>query len=135
MSIESWHTYPKVYNMGHAAIRDLLLDEVIVEEKIDGSQFSFGLFLNPETGATELKVRSKGAVMITDAPEKMFAAAVETARSLPLTVGLTYRAEYLLKPKHNTLCYNRTPTRPHLHRHGGVAGPAGGWKWSDKRCQ
>lgn len=111
MSLESWHTYPKVYNMGHAAIRDLLLDEVLVEEKVDGSQFSFGTFHNPDTGELELKVRSKGAVMIPDAPEKMFTAAVETARSLPLLPGVTYRAEYLSKPKHNTLCYSRIPTK------------------------
>ena len=111
MSMESWHTYAKVYNMGHAAIRDLLLDEVLVEEKVDGSQFSFGKFHNPDTGELELKVRSKGAVMIPDAPEKMFTAAVETARSLPLLPGVTYRAEYLSKPKHNTLCYSRIPTK------------------------
>ena len=64
----SWHTYPKVYAMGHAAIRDLLRDDVVVEEKIDGSQFSFGVFVNPITELRELKVRSKGAGMIADSP-------------------------------------------------------------------
>jgi hypothetical protein len=42
----SWHSYPKLYAMGHRAIADLLLDDVIVQEKVDGSQFSFGLFDN-----------------------------------------------------------------------------------------
>ena len=36
-------SYPKVYNLGHKAITDLLLDPIIVEEKVDGSQFSFGM--------------------------------------------------------------------------------------------
>ena len=37
-------SYPKIYSLGHAAILDLLDGRVIVEEKVDGSQFSFGLF-------------------------------------------------------------------------------------------
>jgi len=32
----SWHSYPKIYNLGHRAIRDLLEDPVVVEEKVDG---------------------------------------------------------------------------------------------------
>lgn len=110
---DSWHTYPKVYNLGHAGVKDLLLDEVIVEEKIDGSQFSFGVFVPLDTATPELRVRSKGAIMLVDAPEKMFAPAVETAKALRplLREGWTYRAEYLSKPKHNTLCYNRIPER------------------------
>lgn len=34
----SWHSYPKLYAMGHRAIADILLDDVIVQEKVDGSQ-------------------------------------------------------------------------------------------------
>ena len=34
--MSSWHSYPKVYALGHSAIKDLLLDSVILEEKIDG---------------------------------------------------------------------------------------------------
>ena len=41
---DSWHSFPSVYAVGHAALADLFLDDVIVEEKVDGSQFSFGLF-------------------------------------------------------------------------------------------
>ena len=113
--MDSWHTYPKVYAMGHAGIRDLLLDEVLVEEKIDGSQFSFGVFPDATTGEPTLKVRSKGAVMIIDAPEKLFSAAVDTAKRLlpDLRLGWTYRTEFLAKPKHNVLCYTRVP-RQHL---------------------
>ena len=35
-------SYPKVYAIGHRAIGDIFKDTVLVEEKIDGSQFSFG---------------------------------------------------------------------------------------------
>ena len=101
----SWHSYPKLWNLGHAAIKELLFDEVVVEEKVDGSQFSFGVFDG------ELKVRSKGVEMAPDAPEKMFSKAVETVLSLKemLIPGWTYSAEYLQKPKHNVLAYDRVP--------------------------
>lgn len=102
---DSWHSYPQVYALGHRALKELFLDPVIVEEKIDGSQFSFGLF---EDG---LRVRSKGQVMLVDAPEKMFDRAVETVKALPLHEGWTYRAEYLRKPHHNGLSYDRIPNK------------------------
>jgi hypothetical protein len=116
--MSSWHSYASIYNMGHAAIADLLLDDVIVEEKVDGSQFSFGLFEEPcmdfgalSTGTQRLRVRSKGAEMIPDAPEKMFNKGVEAVKSRLgiLHPGWTYRAEYLAKPKHNVLAYDRVP--------------------------
>ena len=107
----SWTSYPKIYNLGHRALTNLLLDDVLVEEKVDGSQFSFGVF--EVEGQKELRVRSKGAQMIVDAPEKMFTKAVETAKSLQdkLILGATYRCEYLAKPKHNTLAYSRIPNQ------------------------
>ena len=102
---DSWHGYPSIFALGHRVLAELLLDPVLVEEKVDGSQFSFGLF---DEG---LRVRSKGAELFVGAPEKMFARAVEVARSLPLTPGWAYRAEYLRKPKHNTLAYERVPAQ------------------------
>lgn len=107
-SMNSWHSYPSIYNLGHRYIADLLTVPVNVEEKIDGSQFSWG---TTEDG--EIMIRSKGAVMITDAPEKMFTAAVATVKELApiLHPGWTYRAEYLAKPKHNALAYDRIPKR------------------------
>ena len=105
--VSSWHSYPSIYNIGHRAVGSLLMVPVNIEEKVDGSQFSFCL-----TEDGELKVRSKGAVMVTDAPEKMFNRAVESVKAVQdrLVPGWTYRAEYLMKPKHNTLCYERIPT-------------------------
>ena len=101
--MSSWHSYPSVYALGHMAISELLLDPVIVEEKVDGSQFSFGRFDG------DLKLRSKGKDIIPDAPEKMFQKAVDTVMALDLVDGLTYRGEYLSKPKHNALAYERVP--------------------------
>ena len=105
----SWHSYPSIYNIGHRALADLFNHPVNVEEKVDGSQFSFGVFDTPE--GRVLRVRSKGAEMIPDAPEKMFTKAVESVRERVdhLVPGWTYRGEYLRVPKHNTLIYNRTP--------------------------
>lgn len=102
----SWHSYPSIYALGHRAITNLFDRDVIVEEKIDGSQFSFGVF------GGEIKCRSKGAQLIVDAPEKMFARAVGSVkeRANVLRDGWTYRGEYLQKPKHNTLNYGRVPS-------------------------
>jgi hypothetical protein len=103
----SWGGYPKIYAIGHAAVKELLLEPVTVEEKVDGSQFSFW---KSETG--ELHARSKGAMLNMEAPDKMFARGVEVVKSLAnvLTQGYMYSGEYLAKPKHNTLVYDRVPT-------------------------
>ena len=101
----SWHSYPKIYNLGHNAIKELFFDPVVIEEKVDGSQFSFGKFDG------KLKIRSKGQEMHPEAPEKMFQLAVDSVMSRfdLLTEGWTYRGEYLCKPKHNALAYDRIP--------------------------
>ena len=108
ISTGSWHSYPSIYAMGHRYIEDLLNHDVIVEEKVDGSQFSF---MKTESG--ELKIRSKGATMWIDAPEGMFNRAAATVKEIAdlLYPGWTYRAEYLAKPKHNALAYDRVPNK------------------------
>jgi len=111
--LNSWHSYPQVYALGHRYVADLLLDPVLVEEKIDGSQFSFGMFHINDI--EDLRCRSKGAQLQILAPDKMFARAVDVVkmRSHLLHPGWTYRAEYLTKPKHNALAYDRIP-KDHL---------------------
>jgi len=114
---DSWHSYPSAYALGHPNLKGLLGDPVLVEEKIDGSQFSFGVF-ESGTGlatATHIRCRSKGVDLQILTPEKMFDQAVRTAVSLQdkLRIGWTYRAEYLAKPKHNALAYDRIP-KDHL---------------------
>ena len=107
-------SYPQVFNLGHKAIVDLLKDPVVVQEKVDGSQFSFGLMhLGGWEGAHtahELKMRSKGC-KVTPENAGMFKLAVEAVakRVHLLTPGFIYRGEFLAKPKHNALAYDRTP--------------------------
>lgn len=101
----SWHSYPSIYALGHRHLADLLLDPVVVQEKVDGSQFSFGRF------GDVVRVRSRGQEMVVEAPEKMFSKAVEYVLSIKeqLHDGWTYRGEYLQKPHHNALTYGRVP--------------------------
>ena len=105
--MQNINSYPSVYAIGHKVIQDLFKGEVLVEEKIDGSQFSMGVIDG------ELCARSKGKQIILDNPEKMFAKAVETVRELEplLTPNWIYRCEYLRSPKHNTLAYDRVPDK------------------------
>lgn len=107
--IDSWHSYPSIYTVGHRYIAELLLDPVLVEEKVDGSQFSFGLFQGDE--GPYLRCRSKRSELNIVAPDNMFKRGVEVVQGLAdkLTVGWTYRAEYLMRPKHNALAYDRIP--------------------------
>jgi len=102
-------SYPTVYAIGHKAIERIFSDPVVVEEKIDGSQISFGV--SRETW--ELECRSKGKQLILDAPEKMFIKAIEGIRDMEssLRLGWVYRCEFLAKPKHNTLSYSRVPAQ------------------------
>ena len=111
--------YPSIYQLGHKAVLDILHSPVVVQEKIDGSQFNFGVYAwttreGGESCEPELRCRSRGAELNLDAPEKMFAQAITVVRELysagGLVPGWTYRAEYLAKPKHNTLAYDRVPS-------------------------
>lgn len=113
--MSSWHTYPQIFNMGHRAVSSILKSPVTVEEKVDGSQFSFGVFLDSSDpyNCTHqvVRVRSKGAELNLMAPEKMFRSGVEwvLANQANLQPGYTYRGEYLARPHHNALSYDRTP--------------------------
>lgn len=103
----SWHAYPKSLAVGHRYLQGIFLDEVTITEKVDGSQFSFGIF----DGV--IRCKSKNQLINLDHVDGMFGKAVETVREIAdmLTDGYTYRAEYLQKPKHNVLAYDRVPDR------------------------
>lgn len=98
-------SYPSIYQIGHKAISDIFTTEVLIEEKIDGSQFSF-----KRTSETDYIAKSKGAILGGDT-QALFKPAMETmVRLLPeLKIGWTYRGEAICRPKHNTLQYGRTP--------------------------
>lgn len=99
------HSYPKVLAIGHKYLESLFDNPVVIEEKVDGSQFSFGVIEGT------LYCRSRNQNIVLESPEKMFTKAVDTARSIQhlLTDGYIYRCEYLGTPKHNTLAYDRVP--------------------------
>jgi ATP-dependent RNA circularization protein (DNA/RNA ligase family) len=116
MDIERISAYPSIYAVGHRAIQDIFSGTVVIEEKVDGSQWSMARVNG------ELLCRSKGQQVIVDAPNKMFEAAVATAKSLDLHDGWVYRCEYLKSPKHNTLAYSRIPLN-HLMVFDVMTGP------------
>lgn len=97
--------YPKVHNLGHPEVRDIFNGEVVIQEKVDGSQFSFGVHDG------QLCCRSKNREIIVDAPDNMFATAVAQAKRVAdkLPAGWTFRCEYLKSPCHNHLHYGRIP--------------------------
>jgi hypothetical protein len=101
-------SYPKVWSLGHPNIAALFDGPVVVQEKIDGSQFSFGV-LNGE-----IHFRSKGATIYPETTDNLFRGAVDTVLRLfhdgLLEEGWTYRAEAMMGPKHNALQYERAPT-------------------------
>lgn len=116
-------SYPSIYNLGHKAIQDIFKDPVVVQEKVDGSQISFGLMPNVDSmpdgygfpdGTYTLHVRSKGTELNLAAPDKMFSPGVEIIKGMVdhLHPGWIYRGEYLIKTKHNVLAYDRMP---HCH--------------------
>lgn len=98
--------FGKIHPLGHRDVKEIFFGPVTVEEKVDGSQFSFGVIKG------ELHCRSKGVPIDLNAPG-MFAAAVQTARAVAPDVepGFVYRCEYLAKNRHNVLTYNRVPDR------------------------
>ena len=100
-------SYPKSYNLGHKAIADLFKERVVVQEKIDGSQFSFGSI----NGA--LFLRSKRQDIHPGSEDKLFKMAVATAvrlfEEMVLVPEWIYRAEAVTSPKHNKLLYERIP--------------------------
>lgn len=99
------HSYSKIYHLGHKELANLLKGSVVVEEKVDGSQFSFG------RRGDVVHFRSRGATIYPETADKLFKAAVEYVTSIKdkLNNDWTYRGEVLHAPRHNTLTYARTP--------------------------
>jgi len=107
-------SYGKIFHLGSPRTENALIGEVIVQEKVDGSQFSFGL--NEDK---ELVFRSKGAIIYPDSAPKLFRPAIEYLLSIEKKIKETFpadtyfRSETLWKPKHNSLAYDRHP-RNHI---------------------
>lgn len=105
--MERLHSYPKIYALGHRYLSKLFDGEVTIQEKVDGSQFTFGMI----DGCPVF--RSKGQQIFEETADKLFRPAVDTVLRLfkegKLTEGWQYRGETLCKPKHNTKEYSRVP--------------------------
>jgi len=101
-------SYPKVWALGHPKVAEVFQDPVEVQEKLDGSQFSFAEF-----SGGRLWIRSKNAVIDPNNPPEMFAKAVATickaSEDKNLMPDVIYRAEAFRGPHHNHLTYDRVP--------------------------
>lgn len=106
--MSSWNNYPKIFQVGHGGVRDIFMHRVLVQEKIDGSQFSFGQI----EGRLRMKSHHQD---ISDIKGEwgLFTEAIKYVRELfdagKLHEGWTYRGEVLSKPCHNKLAYERVP--------------------------
>lgn len=98
--------YTKVFRVGDRNVSDVLEGNVIVEEKLDGSQFRIYI----KNGVLQF-----GSHRVnydeTNIPDKLFNKAITEAEKVfdgVMGEWMIY-AEYLKKPKHNTLSYERVP--------------------------
>ena len=103
------HSYPKIFPVGSDFIPDLFKGKVEITEKIDGSQFNFGV-----TKDGELVMRSKGNEVFQESYEKMFGIAVNWVlenedKIKSLGNDIYYYGEFLGLPNQNILKYERTP--------------------------
>lgn len=100
------HSYPKIYTIGHKMIKEIFSSQVLVEEKIDGSQFSFMKDIDDN-----LYFRSKNVDITLDAVPDLFQNAVNYLISIKdkIRPNLIYRGECLKTNKHNVLAYQRVP--------------------------
>lgn len=101
-------SYGKVYILGHKAIsqrdNNLFDGEVSLQEKIDGSNAAF-----IKVG-DELFFRSKNRMIPKEDPG-MFLEFVQSIEAIKDKIQnhVIYRGEYLQKPQHHTLKYDRVP--------------------------
>jgi hypothetical protein len=102
--------YPKVYTLGHRNVSNLIQpngSEICIQEKIDGSNFSFQVDANNGLSCASHHRDLDGGA------DKMFLPAIATAKHLHddgrLVVETRYCCEFLAKPKQNILAYSRVP--------------------------
>ena len=101
--------YTKILTIGSRYTENALVGEVIIQEKVDGSQFRFGV--NEDK---ELVIASKSIQIHPEAVQKLFKPAVDHVlamkrRILSFAPDTYFYAETLCKPKHNVLKYNNVP--------------------------
>jgi hypothetical protein len=89
--------------------RGILALEVTIEEKLDGSQFSF--MVEETTGKLHMRSKGRGLDWETLPEKDAFYRAVQGVLSVKddLVPGFRYIGETLSKPRHNILTYDKTP--------------------------
>lgn len=103
--------YPKIWALGEPHTTGIFeTDHLIVQEKVDGSQFAFGIDPNGV-----IICRSHRQHIDMADPPKMFAAAVKQVKRMSSALigrhsDTYFFAEYLEKPHHNVLSYARVPS-------------------------
>lgn len=107
-------SYTKILTIGSSMTENALVGPVVIQEKLDGSQFSFGF---NEDG--EFVMRSKGVALYEENYAEMFKEGVEYVLSIKDKLlerfnqgelrDIYFYSEYLRSPKHNILKYDRTP--------------------------
>jgi len=97
--------FVKIFQIGHRIIQNIFDDDVEITEKVDGSQFSFGLI------GGELVCNSKRTRLIIEKPEDQFRPAVKHVLEIAdkLHPEWMYFGETLKSPCHNVLKYDRVP--------------------------
>ena len=101
--------YPKVIHFGEEITEFFKRGNLHIEEKIDGSQFR--IWIDGDT----IECGSKGVDWSDERPhDKMFNLAIEATekafKGYPLKDTMIF-AEFLMKPKHNTMFYERVPEK------------------------
>ena len=104
------HSFPKIFHIGENYIENLFKGEVEITEKIDGSQWDFGIDKDGQVVR-----RSKGQdLTFMDIP-KMFKLADEQVERISATLigkglkDIYFYCEFLSKTHHNIMNYERVP--------------------------
>lgn len=97
--------YPKIPRWESVENKDLFHGNIVITEKLDGSQIIFGKVDG------ELIINSKHKNLLGGPADKKFKTAINVIqeREDVLLDGVIYYGEYLSTPKHNRLCYTNTP--------------------------
>lgn len=101
-------SYPSIYTLGHRALGQFLDRDVIVQEKVDGSQFS------AQWTVLGWEYRSKGVQAFKDSAPDLFRPTIAHLESMsgrmpPPGEGMVFRGEAFKAERHNTLKYGRCP--------------------------
>lgn len=100
--------YGKIHTVGHRDLRQLFDGEVVVQEKVDGSQFS--AFVD-EAGTLHCRSKCNPLDIDKDGAKGLFAPSIQHLLTVKhnMVSGWTYRFEAMAKAKHNVLAYERAP--------------------------